>query len=525
MTLSSDSPASIPSATNAAIATPVTAASTTFPPGMSARRAGGVAGDLRSARSAGGGMAVAADRGGDGDGQQRGEPDRGFDDGPGGGAAEAQRAQRAGDDGDGVGLGEGLQPARHGRHGHEDRAGEEQDDDREDPGQPGGLRIADGQAEQQVKPGERGPCHHGQPDGGGRGAGSGVEPEADGHPDAGQQQDEQVPRRVRGDPAGQDRGSADGQGPEPVDHPGADVLGDGDPGLGGAEPERQDEDARQQVVDVAGGAGDVDSAAEGVGEQQDEQHRLQGREYQQRGHADQPPQITAGDDGDGGDRSPGPSRVQCPRWGGDGSHDVLRSLAASCGGPGSATPLAAGVSPWELPVSCPVRARKASSSAGLRSASSLTFRPASASRRATSGRMAAPSATGSTTRPAASSTVGSPAPSAATAAASRRGSMPGAACRSSRSPPARALSSSGVPRAITRPRLMMTIAAASRSASSMYWVVSSRLAPSAVSCPRTCHSASRPAGSRPVVGSSRNSTGGAAIRLAATSRRRRMPPE
>ena len=42
---------------------------------------------------------------------------------------------------------------------------------------------------------------------------------------------------------------------------------------------------------------------------------------------------------------------------------------------------------------------------------------------------------------------------------------------------------------------------------------------------RTCHKASRPRGSRPVVGSSRNSTGGAASRLAATSRRRRMPPE
>ena len=116
-------------------------------------------------------------------------------------------------------------------------------------------------------------------------------------------------------------------------------------------------------------------------------------------------------------------------------------------------------------------------------------------------------------------------PSEASAAASCRGSSPGGDCRSSRSPPARALSWPGVPLAMTWPWSMMTIVPASRSASSMYWVVSSRLVPCAVRSLRTCHNASRPRGSRPVVGSSRNSTGGAASRLAATSRRRRMPPE
>jgi len=63
------------------------------------------------------------------------------------------------------------------------------------------------------------------------------------------------------------------------------------------------------------------------------------------------------------------------------------------------------------------------------------------------------------------------------------------------------------------------------SASSMYWVVSSSVVPSATSSRITAHSPLRLRGSRPVVGSSRNSTGGWPTRLAARSRRRRMPPE
>ena len=157
-----------------------------------------------------------------------------------------------------------------------------------------------------------------------------------------------------------------------------------------------------------------------------------------------------------------------------GGHCALRvGELAGCGGGRAAPRAASGWAGW------PVKARNASSRVGLRRASPLTCRPAAASRPATAGRIPAPSATGRTTRPAASSMAGSPVPSAASAAASCRGSWPGGDCRSSRSPPARALSWPGVPLAMTLPWSMMTTVPASRSASSMYWVVSSRLVPCA----------------------------------------------
>ena len=79
---------------------------------------------------------------------------------------------------------------------------------------------------------------------------------------------------------------------------------------------------------------------------------------------------------------------------------------------------------------------------------------------------------------------------------------------SSRSPPTCALSSSAVPRAITWPWSMTTISSASRSASSRYCVVSSSVVPPRTRSSMTSHMPSRLRGSRPVVGSSRNSTGG-----------------
>ena len=66
---------------------------------------------------------------------------------------------------------------------------------------------------------------------------------------------------------------------------------------------------------------------------------------------------------------------------------------------------------------------------------------------------------------------------------------------------------------------------ASRSASSRYWVVSTTVVPASVSSSTTSHSPARARGSRPVVGSSRNSTDGDPTRLAARSIRRREPPE
>ena len=92
-------------------------------------------------------------------------------------------------------------------------------------------------------------------------------------------------------------------------------------------------------------------------------------------------------------------------------------------------------------------------------------------------------------------------------------------------PPSWDLSSAGVPSAITRPRSITAMRSARRSASSRYWVVSRTVVPSATSSSMTCHRSDRLAGSRPVVGSSRNSTGGRWTRAAARSSRRRMPPE
>ena len=96
---------------------------------------------------------------------------------------------------------------------------------------------------------------------------------------------------------------------------------------------------------------------------------------------------------------------------------------------------------------------------------------------------------------------------------------------SRRSPPTRALSSSGVPSAMTRPRSTTLIRSASWSASSRYCVVSSTVVPSRTSARMADQTSFRPRGSSPVVGSSRNRTAGARIRLAARSSRRRIPPE
>src|SRR4051794_27035747 len=78
---------------------------------------------------------------------------------------------------------------------------------------------------------------------------------------------------------------------------------------------------------------------------------------------------------------------------------------------------------------------------------------------------------------------------------------------------------------MTVPWSMTTMSSARRSASSRYCVVRRIVAPRPTSVSSTAHSSSRARGSRPVVGSSRNSTSGPATSVAARSRRRRMPPE
>ena len=93
------------------------------------------------------------------------------------------------------------------------------------------------------------------------------------------------------------------------------------------------------------------------------------------------------------------------------------------------------------------------------------------------------------------------------------------------SPPTAAPWAQDVPAAITRPWSMTTISSASSSASSRYWVVSSSVVPSTTQAPDHLPHPEPGRGSRPVVGSSRNSTFGCPTRLAARSSRRCMPPE
>src|SRR4051812_5823461 len=104
-------------------------------------------------------------------------------------------------------------------------------------------------------------------------------------------------------------------------------------------------------------------------------------------------------------------------------------------------------------------------------------------------------------------------------------SAPAASCSWSVELPTEALSSSGVPSATLRPWSMTAMRSASWSASSRYCVVSRTVQPSATRLRIVSHIWPRVRGSRPVVGSSRKISGGRVIRLAARSRRRRMPPE
>ncbi len=72
--------------------------------------------------------------------------------------------------------------------------------------------------------------------------------------------------------------------------------------------------------------------------------------------------------------------------------------------------------------------------------------------------------------------------------------------------PTSALSDAGVPSATIRPPAMIPTRSASWSASSRYWVVRKTVVPSSLSAETSSQIALRLTGSRPVVGSSRNST-------------------
>ena len=104
----------------------------------------------------------------------------------------------------------------------------------------------------------------------------------------------------------------------------------------------------------------------------------------------------------------------------------------------------------------------------------------------------------------------------------RRG-LRGSPRRSGR--PIAAFSSAGVPSATILPRSMIPTRSASTSASSRYCVVRNTVTPSSARRRTSSHSAARLCGSRPVVGSSRNSSRGRCTSARPRSSRRFIPPE
>ena len=156
---------------------------------------------------------------------------------------------------------------------------------------------------------------------------------------------------------------------------------------------------------------------------------------------------------------------------------------------------------------------------------SLTRTPMASSARSTSVASPSPALTGTSSRRSGSFGTMVPVANGLRALIAACVSAPAASVSAIRCPPRDDLSSAGAPSAMTLPPSMTAIRLASWSASSRYCVVSSSVVPPATR-PRTMsHISARALGSRPVVGSSRNSTAGFPIRLAARSRRRRMPPE
>ena len=91
--------------------------------------------------------------------------------------------------------------------------------------------------------------------------------------------------------------------------------------------------------------------------------------------------------------------------------------------------------------------------------------------------------------------------------------------------PSCAFRTEGASFAITCPWSITATRSARRSASSRYCVVNRTVVPSSTSSLIMSQSPLRLCRSSPVVGSSRNSTGGRGTSAAATSRRRRIPPE
>ncbi len=173
----------------------------------------------------------------------------------------------------------------------------------------------------------------------------------------------------------------------------------------------------------------------------------------------------------------------------------------------------------------PVNEKNTSSKDGCRTSMLSTSTPAASSARTTE--VASPvdaSTPADNVRPS-SLTCTSPATSPAIAGTATSAADVGASVTSRRAERDASFNSCGVPSAITRPWSTTTIRDASSSASSKYCVVNKTVTPSPTSSRMASHTRWRLTGSSPVVGSSRNNTGGRVIIEAARSRRRRMPPE
>ena len=155
----------------------------------------------------------------------------------------------------GLALAKACSQPGHGRDRHQAEL-VKHDDDAEQPGKPGRLGIADGQADQQVEPGDAYAGRDGERHAA-RAAPAGVEPETDSGPTA---IISPATNRLRSASAATRPARTAlpgcGQRSEPVDHAGRQVFSDSHPGLGRApNPIASTMIVGQQVVDVPGHPG------------------------------------------------------------------------------------------------------------------------------------------------------------------------------------------------------------------------------------------------------------------------------
>ena len=352
------------------------------------------------------------------------------------------------------------------------------------------------------------------------------DPEADGEADREHHHEgEQVAGGVRHRAADEHRRVVHRQRPQPVDDALAQVLGDADAGERRVEHHGLGEDARHEVlhVGVVGHPRDLDRAAEHVDEQQHEHDRLDGGEDQQLGVAGHGPQVAhrlgpaVAPEPDGPLGHVGPVEV------GAGQRHIGRGHQAA--------PLSSVGDRRRLPRRAwPVSCRNTSSSVGRRATTSTTPMPSASSRRTTVGHDARRCRARARSRVRALAVeLGAAAPAAGSGPARRptRSSSAGSStATSTRSPPISVLELVGL--APGDDQAVVDDHDLVGQALGLVEVLGGqqrRRALAAQLLDELPHGRAGCAGSRPVVGSSRNSTLGREMRLMAMSSRRRMPPE